>query len=100
MNYDDNYEDEAFQTLRHFALVGLRNLNIQNRLIISYNIHDLPASFRISVFLLFIWKLRCHRSAAGPVDPDRRHCTNHDHLHLPQYFQSDSAYDRDLSEYL
>ena len=36
MNYDDNYEDEAFQTLRHFALVGLRNLNIQNRLIISY----------------------------------------------------------------
>ena len=28
--------DEAFQTLRHFALVGLRNLNIQNRLIISY----------------------------------------------------------------
>ena len=36
MNYDDNYEDEAFQTLRHFALVGLQNLNIQNRLIISY----------------------------------------------------------------
>ena len=36
MNYDDNYEDEALQTLRHFALVGLRNLNIQNRLIISY----------------------------------------------------------------
>ena len=36
MNYDDNYEDEAFQTLRLFALVGLRNLNIQNRLIISY----------------------------------------------------------------
>ena len=36
MNYDDNYEDEAFQTLRHFALVGLRNLKIQNRLIISY----------------------------------------------------------------
>ena len=36
MNYDDNYEDEAFQTLRHFALVGLRTLNIQTRLIISY----------------------------------------------------------------
>ena len=36
MNYDDNYEDEAFQTLRHFAHVGLRNLKIQNRLIISY----------------------------------------------------------------
>lgn len=36
MNYDDNYEDEAFQTLRHFALIGLRNLKIQNRLIISY----------------------------------------------------------------
>ena len=95
MNYDDNYEDEAFQTLRHFALVGLRNLNIQNRLIISYIISTV-----FPLLFVFIWKLRCHRSTAGPVDPDRRYCTDHDHLHLPQYFQSDSAYDRDLSEYL
>ena len=36
MNYNENNEDEPFQTLRHFALVGLRNLKIQKRLVISY----------------------------------------------------------------
>lgn len=51
MNYDDNYEDEAFQTLRHFALVGLRNLKYPEPVDhFLYNIHDLPTSVRISVF--------------------------------------------------
>ena len=101
MNYDDNYEDEAFQTLTPFCACRPAESEYPEPVDhFLYNIHGLPTSVRISVFLLFIWKLRCHRSAAGPVDPDRRHCTDHDHLHLPQYFQSDSAYDRDLSEYL
>ena len=59
MNYDDNYEDEAFQTLRHFALVGLRNLNIQNRLIISYiisTIFPLLFVYLYSYYLYGIWK--------------------------------------------
>lgn len=101
MNYDDNYEDEAFQTLRHFALVGLRNLKIQNRLIISYIISTIFPLLFVYLYSYYLYgRSVVTGSAAGSVDPDRRHCTDHDHLHLPQYFQSDSAYDRDLSEYL
>ena len=36
MNYDEPYEEQAYQTLRNFALVGLRSLKIRNRLVISY----------------------------------------------------------------
>ena len=46
MNYDEPYETESYQTLRNFALVGLRSLKIRNRLIISYFISTvLPLVF-------------------------------------------------------
>ena len=95
MNYDDNYEDEAFQTLRHFALVGLRNLNIQNRLIISYIIS--------TVFpLLFVYLYSYYLYGSSVVTGQLLVLSIliAGIAHLPKYFQSDSAYDRDLSEYL
>ena len=46
MNYDEPYEEQAYQTLRNFALVGLRSLKIRNRLVISYFISTvLPLVF-------------------------------------------------------
>lgn len=46
MNYDEPYEEQAYQTLRNFALVGLRSLKIRNRLVISYSISTvLPLVF-------------------------------------------------------
>lgn len=36
MNFDENYEEEAFHTLRDFTLTGLRSLKLRNRLILSY----------------------------------------------------------------
>lgn len=38
MHFDENYTEKSFRTLQNFALVGLRNLKIRHRLILSYSI--------------------------------------------------------------
>ncbi|MDO4261243.1 MAG: histidine kinase [Eubacteriales bacterium] len=48
-------EDKGFQALRDFALVGLRNLNIQNRLVISYLVSTVLPLLFMYIYSYFLY---------------------------------------------
>ena len=53
MHFDENYTEKSFRTLQNFALVGLRNLKIRHRLILSYSISTVLPLVAVYIYTYF-----------------------------------------------
>ena len=53
MHFDENYTEKSFRTLQDFALVGLRNLKIRHRLILSYSISTVLPLVAVYIYTYF-----------------------------------------------